>query len=1181
MLSIHLIKLGNEEYYLDMLKYYLSQGKAPTWIGGLADVFRLKDKPVEEEQFKRLLRGQHPSANLSPAEDSAEPTPIPLVQNAGVPSRQAAWDHTFSAPKSLSIIWATANAETAQGIEAIHQQAVEQTMAFAEENFAYSRKGKEGAEIVRAKIIAAPFQDFVSRAGDPQLHTHTLVFNAGLCEDGHYRSIVSRPFYRNKMLLGAYYRAAEAHMLFQTYGFKTERVGNCYEIQGVPKDLVDYCSKRRKQLLAVMAELGVEGAKAAEKAALASRSSKTKLPPLKDLKEKWPEEYKQLFGFDEQAVEALHTESADTKHLVPEVLARAAKNIVASQHHFTAHDFLREALYEAAALAVAPEDVIPEVKSYIEQSPEIISIPSPYGEQRYTTKEVLQQELSVLGSCRVLYEKEGAVVSGQLVEEAIETAQQEAQAHGYSLSEEQVAAIRHLTQDKHSIRILQGYAGVGKTTAVLKPTVKAFKAAGYTVLGAAYTGIAAQQLAASTGIECDTLHSLLGDFETDHIHEAKRYAKHTIRQVGRAARRKPTWKYKGRPKSVEFGPNTVLIVDEASMVGCRQSEILLGKIMRAGATVIFTGDHAQLGAIEGTSPFYSLTQRIPYAKLINIQRQEDAWAREAAQLFAAGNVAAALKLYDDRALLKTSEDEEAAMQALLDQWEHHALERPKEARILTCTNDQAHELNLLAQQRRLDEAPASGIRSPNRSLKITDADDNKTYTSEAYVGDRIMFTKNARRYSVWNGDVGTVIAFDGGHLVVELDRGITVSVPVIGHKAYRNVRLGYATTTHKAQGATFPIVFTLLSGSMMNLPSSYVQGTRSTKATHFFTTKQFYGQLEELEESLLVSQMGRSTDLSLATDFFVSPSCTEESPEQLRERVITDWQRTMNPESTLIVTSTEEEARLINERCHELHLAAAQEDWKRKQLIARRKRIATERRKLDAQVIERRTADAQLSDAEQPPSIKPFYPHDSEIPHVIASSIKLVGGERICFPKGMPLSLGAVVPNSSGLVTSVDPYTDCIEVKFDGSETSKRIAVENVPEIETEYALMYMILKRRRERRKLEELKLVNPQNFEKTQRPDAQGAPDYFRQHPYQCDSPTIFNNPCQAQSDLIGLSQIKYTTTTVYQQTDHNYQQQAAWHHQVQQANQSTHWSVQQAQYLNQIGHSNTQSQYESRQF
>jgi len=933
MLSIHLIKLGHEDYYLDLLDYYLKIGGNPTWIGGLAEIFQLKWQTVEREQFKRLLRGQHPYENKSDSDDD-DPDPLPLVQNAGLPNRQAAWDHCFSAPKSVSVTWSSAEPEMAQGIERIQQLAVEKTMAFAEELLAYSRVGKGGTEIVPAKIIAASILDLISRAGDPQIHTHTLLQNLGYCPDGQFRSILSRPFYKNKILLGALYRSYLSNQIYQVYGLPSERKGNSFEIVGVPHDVIDYRSTRRKQLLAHMAKHGTSGGKAASIAVLVDRSTKSDLPPLSQLREKWPEEHDRLYGFNAKYIESLRVPTRLTKLHIPTVLKQAAENVVKVQHHFSTQDFLREALFEATQYSLSPDDLIPAVHDYLAVSGNIIPIPKLYGEQRYTTEKVLQEEHGLLTVLQTICESEGAVLSDKIVDAAIAEAQQKAEAKGYSLTDEQIQGIRHLTQDKHSVRLLQGYAGVGKTTATLRPTVKAFQSAGYKVVGAAYTGVAAQQLARETGIDCDTIHMTLAEFETDWIETTKRLAKHTVRQLARAAKKRKTWKYKGKPEPVKFDSKTVVLIDEAGMVGCHQTRILLERAQRAGATVLFVGDYAQLGAIEGTSAFYSMCQRLGHAKLTDIVRQKDSWAREAAKHFAVGNVAAALDPYKERGLLKSYDDVDTAMTRMMDAWSKVALYSPESARIIAGTNEQIHTLNTMAQRRRLDEAPASGLIYTNRFLTIEHYDEKASlpYESQCYVGDRIVFTKTSRKYGVWNGGVGTVTAFDGGQLVVKLDDGDTVKVPVMGKDAFRSVRLGYASTTEKGQGSTFPMVFTLLAGSTMDLPHSYVQGTRSTDSTWFYTTKDLYDELQHLEESPLVSQMERTVDLSLAADLFMQPDGSADSRQELHERVLDDFRKLQEQGSVAprIITPTAEEAAELNERCHKIKLEMAQSDWERR-----------------------------------------------------------------------------------------------------------------------------------------------------------------------------------------------------------------------------------------------------------
>ena len=460
---------------------------------------------------------------------------------------------------------------------------------------------------------------------------------------------------------------------------------------------------------------------------------------------------------------------------------------------------------------------------------------------------------------------------------------------------------------------------------------------------------------------------------------------------------------------------TVVIVDEAAMVNCRHYKMFLERAEKAGATLLFVGDYKQLGSIEGTSPFRSLTQRCGHASITEIKRQIDYWAREAAWHFAHGNVATALDMYANRRLLRVGTDMDDTLDQLIAEWAHHCLETPQDARVLTSTNDQAHEVNLLCQKTRLQAGPASGIVHPNRSVEIIDHDEEtqRTYNSRAYVGDRIMFTNNQRKYDVWNGDTGTVVALDGtGGIVVRLDRGgEKVMVPT----SFKHIRLGYASTTHKAQGATFPLTFVLLAGSALDLPTSYVQGTRSERATHFFTTKDLWNEIQELADSPLVAMMRREADLSLATDLFVAPTATSHDREKLIEQLLVDWKKS-SPHESIIVTPTQEDADRLNEECQMIRYAQAQSDWEAKR---------------------NRGEESALK--------------YSSVPSVTVDSKTLVGGERIRFLNG---SLGSgILPNETATVVSIEPALNTFEILLDRSKRKLVIAEAQKLAFEIEYAI--------------------------------------------------------------------------------------------------------------------------------
>jgi conjugative relaxase-like TrwC/TraI family protein len=209
MLSIKVIKVGSEAYYLDLARedYYFNGGEPPgQWMGSGCRFLNLAGT-VERQAFSRLFNGFHPNANTGPPES---PVAKSLVQNAGDKDRRAGFDLTFNAPKSVSVIWSQSSPAMQKRIEELHNQAIADTLRFMEQTMAYSRTGKAGSgEAVPVKLIAANFRHGTSRAQDPHLHSHLLVMNVAVdaTDIDKTRSIEPKPIFKNKMLLGAIYRS--------------------------------------------------------------------------------------------------------------------------------------------------------------------------------------------------------------------------------------------------------------------------------------------------------------------------------------------------------------------------------------------------------------------------------------------------------------------------------------------------------------------------------------------------------------------------------------------------------------------------------------------------------------------------------------------------------------------------------------------------------------------------------------------------------------------------------------------------------------------------------------------------------------------------------------------------------------------------------------------------------------
>src|SRR5262249_16125566 len=143
---------------------------------------------------------------------------------------------------------------------------------------------------------------------------------------------------------------------------------------------------------------------------------------------------------------------------------------------------------------------------------------------------------------------------------------------------------------------------------------------------------------------------------------------------------------------------------------------------------------------------------------------------------------------------------------------------------LASLNTEVKELNLRAQAARI----LGGEVDPEKKLYA-----NGVFFHE---GDRLQFQKKSRVYGVDNSDHGTVTGLDPERqrISVRLDEGDREITVDLGQYSGENLRLGYASTTHKAQGASIPHVHVLMGGPLTDLHMGYVQASRSIISTHLF-----------------------------------------------------------------------------------------------------------------------------------------------------------------------------------------------------------------------------------------------------------------------------------------------------------------------------------------------------------
>ena len=411
-----------------------------------------------------------------------------------------------------------------------------------------------------------------------------------------------------------------------------------------------------------------------------------------------------------------------------------------------------------------------------------------------------------------------------------------------------------------AIKILRGLAGTGKTDFVLAIVTRALKECGYNVVAATPTAKAGRILQRDTGLDVDTVTKALGDYELP----GGWVALHHLKQLTRAALGQPTSPLP-KPEPVELNEQSVLLIDEASMLTTRHMGMLLNHAQQHNASVILTGDDQQLPPVGRGAPLGSLVGRVGAAELTDIKRQHDQWARDVAQHAARGEVGQALTLLAQHNGVRACDTVPAAMEAMVARWADLGGGRnPAQVAMIASTNAETEALNQLAQQHRIQRGQVDG----RRGVAIRDEDEARgiAYAAQVYPGDQILITRNDAGLQLANGMTANVLNVNPitGSISVTLTGGGLMIIPA---QKFPHLRLGYAVTTYKVQGDTLPHVVTLVTESQQSLPAFYVQATRARESTTIFTTKDLWDPATQpIATAPLAEILARGPDLRLATD---------------------------------------------------------------------------------------------------------------------------------------------------------------------------------------------------------------------------------------------------------------------------------------------------------------------------
>lgn len=890
----------------DATTYYMKAGTPPgRWLGsGVSGINRVAGDVVTETDAQALFdHAVHPDTGAPLGRAYGQPT-IAQTNESQTAKRRAVvgFDLTFSVPKSVSVLWALSPRTVQDQILETHHEAVAATLNWLEEFVIHTRAGRNGvARIGTRGAIAAAFDHWESRAGDPQLHTHLVIANrVQRITDGAWVTLDSRTLYKAAVAASEHYNGLLFDALQRSLGTDTEirePAANTHnpsqQLCGVDEALIREFSNRSRlidvetdRLVAAWANehgrrpTATTIVKLRQQATLSTRAPKTEaVTPLHTLSRQWHARAMRL-GYNPSRVlsETIRRSRTSpfrsydfTTDWIDAVASIVKERVAAKRSTWNRWNLLAEAERVCAEIrCLTPEDRSRLIDS-IASAAESQSV--PLNEYRYSVDanaapdlrrgkqsvfdfhgSRLYTDATTLACEEVVMEArnhdDGPVVSAPVTMDSLDSYLHN---NRLELHADQRAAAAKVLLSGNRLDAVVGPAGTGKTT-----TLGAVKAAWESEFGpgsvvglapaAASAEVLGRELAMVTENVAKWLYESVGNGASQRaarFFDLERRLDFDVnpQNLRRTRPAQETARLAAEHHRWHFHPNQLVVVDEASMVSTFQVAALVHQARDAGAKILLVGDPAQLDAIDAGGILGWLDRQGKTARLSTIWRFEQEWERDASLKLRSGDLEA-IAAYDQRGRIQ-----HGAYLIMVDQaygnWQSD-VQAGKSSILIAADNDTVSMLNERAQA----DLVIQGVVDAEHTVLLSDG-------LKAGRGDTIIARQNDR--TIWdsNGDFvrnGTMLDVvrvtdrSDSLVAVRRDNGAAVTLP--HHYVSSSLELGYATTAHRSQGLTVDSGHTVVTRGRLTRELLYVSMTRGREGNYAYISENDPSDHDALDPSV-------------------------------------------------------------------------------------------------------------------------------------------------------------------------------------------------------------------------------------------------------------------------------------------------------------------------------------------